>query len=63
MTNQVGPHGFRPRGWRFWICTHCYAPRAAHPMHAWVKARPLGDNRYVRIDTLSFEDLHPGDKP
>jgi hypothetical protein len=20
MTNQVGPHGFRPRGWRFWIC-------------------------------------------
>jgi hypothetical protein len=28
-------------------------------MHAWVRARPLGDNRYVSFDALTFDDLNP----
>ena len=43
----VGAHAFVRRGWRVWICTHCYAPRSLHPREGWVRARPLRSNYYL----------------
>lgn len=59
MPTKTSPHKFCPlRPWdilrRNGRCAHCYAPRYAHPMHCWVAARPLGDNRPAE---LTFEML------
>lgn len=53
---MVNPHQFRRRGWRWWICTHCYAPRPLHPRKRWVRARPVGDNRYLSKDSPHFKE-------
>lgn len=42
---HVAPHDFARRGWRFWICRHCYAPRKVHPKKFWSRSRPIHDNR------------------
>lgn len=58
MNTQVEPHSFRPlRPWdmrRGGRCRHCYAPMFAHPMHCWVRARPMGDKSKAE---LSFDAL------
>jgi len=46
---QVGPHEFQPLSWTSSLrrhrgkCARCYWPRNAHPIRAWVVARPIGD--------------------
>lgn len=47
-TTLVGPHPWRRRPIRWlrfpWTaggCHHCYAPKDAHPITGWTKARPL----------------------
>ena len=52
----AGPHEFRRRGWRFWICNHCFAPKSLHPRHAYVTARPLGENYYLAPDAPHFRE-------
>jgi len=52
----TAPHEFKRRGWRFWICTHCYAPRKLHPRHGWVRARPLNENYYLAPDAPHFKE-------
>src|SRR6266705_2250020 len=57
-TVKTGPHEFqRRRGWRFWLCHHCYAPRSLHPRTTWVRARPIGDNQYLSANAPHFKDL------
>lgn len=56
MKNQVQPHEFVRRGWRFWICHHCYAPRSLHPRTEWVRSRPLGSNHYLAADAPHFQE-------
>ena len=47
---QVGPHEFVPLSWTSSLrrhrgkCVRCYWPRNAHPIRAWVDARPVGDD-------------------
>lgn len=41
-------------------CAHCYAPKWAHPVHAWVLARPVDDHSPAE---LSFESLHAEGAP
>ena len=54
---SVEPHEFRRRrGWRFWLCTHCYAPKSLHPRKGWVKSRPLGDNTYLSASAPHFKE-------
>lgn len=57
---SVGPHDYRPRdGWfnrLRGICTHCYAPKSLHPRTVNVKARPLGDNRFISADAPHFKE-------
>jgi hypothetical protein len=53
---MVDAHPFRRRGWRFWICTHCYAPRSLHPRTGWRVSRPYGDNRYLSADAPHFKE-------
>ena len=50
----MGPHPFVRQGWRWWLCRHCYAPKTLHPRLGWVKARPLGDRRYLSADAPHF---------
>lgn len=60
---DVEPHSFRtlfftdifPNG----RCRHCYFPRSAHPIHAWVPARFLGDNRRFSLADAAIAALHP----
>lgn len=51
--NTTGPHTFRPlRPWDLRSngrCRHCLLPMHAHPVHAWVVARPLGDRRRAEV--------------
>lgn len=54
--SETGPHEFKRRGWRFWICAHCFAPKALHPRRGWVRARPLGDNEYLSKDAPHFRE-------
>lgn len=54
--NKVSPHPFVRRGWRFWVCTHCYAPRCLHPRQAWVRARPLDSNHYLSRRAPHFNE-------
>ncbi|MGW5429984.1 hypothetical protein ACWET9_22640 [Streptomyces sp. NPDC004059] len=53
---SVGPHDFAPKGWRRWICCHCYGPRALHPRRGWVRARPLHDNAYLSSRAPHFNE-------
>ncbi|MFP3986925.1 hypothetical protein U9R90_05360 [Streptomyces sp. E11-3] len=46
-TTDTGPHPWQPKGWRRWICLHCYAPKSLHPRTDWGRSRPLHDNRYI----------------
>lgn len=55
-SNHVGPHPFEPRGWRKWICRHCYAPRSLHPRLSWAVSRPLTDNRYLSQNAPHFRE-------
>jgi hypothetical protein len=55
-STQVDAHPFQRRGWRFWICTHCYAPRSLHPRPGYRVSRPLGDNRYLSADAPHFKE-------
>lgn len=50
----VGPHPFVQNGWRRWLCRHCYAPKSLHPRTSWVRARPLGDHRYLSARAPHF---------
>lgn len=52
----VAPHEFRRRGWRWWVCDHCFAPRSLHPRTVWVKARAVGENYYLSADAPHFEE-------
>ena len=56
LGSVVEPHDFVGRGWRFWICDHCYAPRSLHPRTLWVKARAPGENRYLSVDAPHFRE-------
>lgn len=56
LSAMVEPHPFRRRGWRFWICTHCYAPRSLHPRTKWRVSRPYGDNRYLSDNAPHFKE-------
>lgn len=53
---STAPHAFASKGWRYWICRHCYAPKSLHPRRAWVRARPLHDNTYVSARAPHFEE-------
>jgi hypothetical protein len=53
---EVGPHDFKPRGWRFWICDHCFAPRSLHPRKCYSRARPIGENYYLAPDAPHFKE-------
>lgn len=53
---SVSPHPWVPKGWRRWICTHCYAPKALHPRNAWARSRPLHDNRYLSANAPHFNE-------
>lgn len=57
---SVEPHQFVPRR-GLWnrlrgICNHCYAPKALHPRRSWVRARPLGDNRFLSASAPHFNE-------
>lgn len=54
--NHVEPHEFTPRGWRWWICNHCFAPRSLHPRTIWAISRPLGRNDYISKDAPHFKE-------
>jgi hypothetical protein len=53
---RVGPHEFAAKGWRRWLCHHCYAPRTLHPRRSWVRARPLNDTRYISANAPHFTE-------
>lgn len=54
-TTETAPHPWAPKGWRYWICRHCYAPRALHPRTVWAQSRPVHDNRYLSANAPHFE--------
>jgi hypothetical protein len=55
-TADVAPHHWARKGWRWWLCWHCYAPKSLHPRRAWGRARPLGDNRYLSRRAPHFKE-------
>lgn len=54
MVERTPPHPFRRRGWRWWVCRACYAPRSMHPRRGWVRARPHDDVSYLSADAPHF---------
>ncbi|HEY9410771.1 MAG TPA: hypothetical protein VIP77_14420 [Jiangellaceae bacterium] len=60
MTDEAAtatsPHPFARKGWRFWICRHCYAPRTLHPRTEWVRSRPLHRNDYLSANAPHFKE-------
>ena len=52
---EAAPHPWTPKGWRFWLCRHCYAPRQFHPRGGWVLARRPHDNRYLSPNSPHFK--------
>lgn len=50
------PHAFVRRGWRFWICDRCFAPRSLHPRTRWSRRRPKDENYYLSADAPHFEE-------
>lgn len=54
---EVAPHGFaRVAWWRRRLCRYCYAPRALHPRKGWVRARALGDRRFLSVRAPHFNE-------
>jgi hypothetical protein len=53
---STAPHAWARKGWRWWLCRHCYAPRTLHPRCGWVKARPLHDHRYLNRNAPHFKE-------
>lgn len=56
MDNRVSPHPFVRRGWRWWICDHCFAPWCLHPRRSWVLARPFDRHEYLSKDAPHFRE-------
>lgn len=56
IEDPVEPHEFERRGWRFWICDRCYAPRQLHPREMPVRARPPGRNEYLSKGAPHFQE-------
>jgi hypothetical protein len=56
VVTRVAPHPFARRGWRWWICRHCYGPRCLHPRTGWVRARPLDNHTYLSADAPHFKE-------
>lgn len=56
----TGPHFWTPKGWRFWLCLYCLAPRSMHGRNGarneWVIARARNDNRYLSADAPHFRE-------
>lgn len=55
-TDSTGPHPWTPRRGRVWICQHCYGQKSLHPRRGWVRARPLGDHKYLSPDAPHFNE-------
>ena len=55
-TVKTAPHHYARKGWRFWLCHHCYAPRSLHPRTVCAQARPAHDNRYLNARAPHFEE-------
>lgn len=55
-TEQVCPHPWTRYGWRFWLCRHCYAPRALHPRTEWARSRSLADHTYLSAGAPHFRE-------
>lgn len=53
---SVSAHAFVRNGWRWWLCLHCYAPKRLHPRRGWVRARPLGDHKYLSVNAPHFNE-------
>ena len=53
---KAAPHGWSAKGWRFWLCRHCYAPKTLHPRTGWFRARPVHDNRYIGPNVPHFNE-------
>ncbi|MEU6674792.1 hypothetical protein [Streptomyces sp. NPDC046925] len=54
--NLAAPHGWARKGWRLWLCRHCYAPKALHPRTGWVVARHAHINTYLGADAPHFKE-------
>ena len=52
----VEPHDFNRKGWRFWLCRHCYAPKSLHPRTRWARAREYGDNQFISKNAPHFNE-------
>lgn len=52
---RVAPHAWSRKGWRFWICRHCFAPRPLHPRVVWAFSRPVHRNEYLGPDAPHFK--------
>lgn len=50
----AGPHHWWGKGWRFWLCRECFAPRSLHPRTEWVTSRPVGNNHYLSANSPHF---------
>ncbi|WP_406444486.1 hypothetical protein OHB14_36560 [Streptomyces sp. NBC_01613] len=55
-TTNTGPHPWAPKGWRYWICRHCYGPKSLHPRTGWVRSRPVHDNQYLSANAPHFNE-------
>ncbi|MCT9010543.1 hypothetical protein [Streptomyces rhizosphaerihabitans] len=53
---NVAPHDWARKGWRFWLCRHCHAPKVLHPRAGWVVARALDDTIYLSADAPHFNE-------
>ncbi len=53
---RIAPHHFKRRGWRWWICDYCFAPKSLHPRLRWVVARPWGRNEFIGADAPHFKE-------
>lgn len=55
-SSRSGPHHWQAKGWRFWLCRHCYAPKSLHPRTEWTRSRPLHDNQYLSANAPHFTE-------
>lgn len=53
---KTAPHAFARKGWRIWLCLHCYAPRTLHPRTQWIRARPAHRNDYLSVNAPHFNE-------
>lgn len=54
MDSRTPPHHWARKGWRLWLCRHCYAPKALHPRPGWTVARR--GNTYLSADAPHFKE-------